>query len=199
MGIYRAYAVHSIEGNGTTFAIHSITDGVDECAVVEGSMPSRPDEIAINSEYASNNGIHVGDYIVFDHDATDDDPDGMAYLTTDRFKVTATITSPLYLIQLGGTLGITSSGGSIGGFAFVQDAAFAPAAFLDMHPGALVRASSDPTMAFLRLWTRKEAVLKCRGTGIRGFSSMQSALAAADCQILDIDCASPDVVASLAQ
>ena len=31
VGIYRAYAVHSIEGNGTTFAIHSITDGVDEC------------------------------------------------------------------------------------------------------------------------------------------------------------------------
>ena len=142
VGIYRAYAVHSVDGNGTTFAIHSITDGVDECAVVEGSMPSRPDEIAINSVYASNNDIHVGDYIVFDHDATDDDPDGMAYLTTDRFKVTATITSPLYLIQLGGTLGITSSGGSIGGFAFVQDAAFDPAAFLDMHPGALVRASS---------------------------------------------------------
>ena len=141
-GIYRAYAVHSIDGNGTTFAIHSITDGIDECSVVEGAMPSRPDEIAINSAYASRNGIHVGDYFEFNHDAAEDDPDGMAYLTTDRFKVTAIITSPLYLIQVGGTLGITSSGDSIGGFAFVRDAAFDPAAFLDMHPGALVRASS---------------------------------------------------------
>lgn len=141
-GIYRAYAVHSVDGNGTTFAIHSITDGIDECSVVEGAMPSRPDEIAINSAYASRNGIHVGDYFEFNHDAAEDDPDGMAYLTTDRFKVTAIITSPLYLIQVGGTLGITSSGDSIGGFAFVRDAAFDPAAFLDMHPGALVRASS---------------------------------------------------------
>ena len=41
-----------------------------------------------------------------------------------------------------------------------------------------VRAAEDPTMAFLQLWTRKEAVLKMRGTGIQGFGSMVDALAA---------------------
>ena len=36
---------------------------------------------------------------------------------------------------------------------------------------AAVHAAADPTMVFLQLWTRKEAVLKMRGTGIQGFGS----------------------------
>jgi phosphopantetheinyl transferase len=63
---------------------------------------------------------------------------------------------------------------------------------------AAVRTSTDPTMSFLQLWTRKEAVLKMRGTGIQGFGSMVGALAASDCTIKDLDTRMPDVVASLA-
>ena len=61
-----------------------------------------------------------------------------------------------------------------------------------------VRAAEDPTMAFLQFWTRKEAVLKMRGTGIQGFGSMVDALAANDCTIKELDTHLPDVVASLA-
>lgn len=63
---------------------------------------------------------------------------------------------------------------------------------------AAVRAATDPTMAFLQLWTRKEAVLKMRGTGIQGFGSMVDALSAKDCRIMDLDTRLPDTVASLA-
>ncbi len=63
---------------------------------------------------------------------------------------------------------------------------------------AAVRTSTDPTMSFLQLWTRKEAVLKMRGTGIQGFGSMVGALVASDCTIKDLDTRMPDVVASLA-
>lgn len=63
---------------------------------------------------------------------------------------------------------------------------------------AAVRAAADPTMAFLQLWTRKEAVLKMCGTGIQGFGSMVDALSTKDCHVMDVDTRLPDTVASLA-
>ena len=61
-----------------------------------------------------------------------------------------------------------------------------------------VNRSIDPTMAFLQLWTRKEAVLKCRGTGIKGFESMVHALESDDVEVIDLPCNLPDTVAALA-
>ena len=63
---------------------------------------------------------------------------------------------------------------------------------------AAVRSAEDSVMAFLQLWTRKEAVLKMRGTGIQGFGSMVGALMANDCTIKDLNTQLLDVVASLA-
>lgn len=62
-----------------------------------------------------------------------------------------------------------------------------------------IQRSDDPEMAFLRYWTRKEAVLKMRGTGIRGFGSMVEALCAKDIVVEDIQCELRDVVCSLAR
>lgn len=62
---------------------------------------------------------------------------------------------------------------------------------------ATVRAADDVTMAFLQLWTRKEAVLKMRGTGIQGFGSMVDALSDESCHVMDLETRLPDVVASL--
>ena len=61
-----------------------------------------------------------------------------------------------------------------------------------------VHRSDDPVMEFLRLWTRKEAVLKCRGTGIKGFESMVHALESDDVEVIDLPCDLPDTVAALA-
>ncbi len=61
-----------------------------------------------------------------------------------------------------------------------------------------VEAAADPQMRFLQLWTRKEAVLKCRGTGIRGFGSMVNALTDSAMRVQDIDTGHPDIVAAVA-
>lgn len=63
---------------------------------------------------------------------------------------------------------------------------------------AAVRSAEDSVMAFLQLWTRKEAVLKMRRTGIQGFGSMVRALEDKDVIIKDLSCDLPDVVATLA-
>ena len=63
---------------------------------------------------------------------------------------------------------------------------------------AAVHSAEDSVMAFLQLWTRKEAVLKMRGTGIQGFGSMVDALTADDCHVSDLDTHLSEVVAALA-
>ena len=63
---------------------------------------------------------------------------------------------------------------------------------------ARIEAAIDPDMAFLQLWTRKEAVLKCRRTGIRGFDSMVEALADTTVNVQDIDCNVHGIVAAIA-
>lgn len=63
---------------------------------------------------------------------------------------------------------------------------------------SVIGASTDPTMQFLHFWTRKEAVLKMRRTGIQGFGSMIEASTATDCIVKEIDCGSADIVAAVA-
>ena len=58
--------------------------------------------------------------------------------------------------------------------------------------------AEDPTMQFLRFWTRKEAVLKMRRTGIQGFGSMVEASMAPDCIVEEINCGRADIVAAVA-
>lgn len=62
----------------------------------------------------------------------------------------------------------------------------------------VIEASQDSDMCFLQLWTRKEAVLKCKHTGIQGFDSLANALYDERFVVKNIDCQSVDVVGAIA-
>lgn len=64
---------------------------------------------------------------------------------------------------------------------------------------ATIDAATDSTMCFLQLWTRKEAALKCLGTGIKGFESMVQALSTPGLTVSNLACHQTDIVAALAR
>ncbi|MBQ3283591.1 MAG: hypothetical protein IJH42_07075, partial [Atopobiaceae bacterium] len=140
---YLAYESQMVDGVAHAIVVHSLTDGVDLCEVVEGSLPAAPDEIAVSAGYAEEYGIVPGDRLSLFHDAIDEaDTDGMRYLTCGDFTVSGIVTNPNYLAQSNLMLGMTDTGTSVEAFAYVTEGAFDTQAFGGRYPRALVRASS---------------------------------------------------------
>ena len=140
---YLAYESQMVDGVAHAIVVHSLTDGVDLCEVVEGSLPAAPDEIAVSAGYAEEYGIAPGDRLSFFHDAIDEaDTDGMRYLTCGDFTVSGIVTNPNYLAQSNLMLGMTDTGTNVEAFAYVTEGAFDAQAFGGRYPRALVRAAS---------------------------------------------------------
>ena len=109
------------------FKIQSMTERIDTLAVVKGSFPSKPNEVALLTFWANELGISVGDTITFEHDAQEieEDVDGMSLLTTDTFTVTGFVESPAYLSNIEGMLGEANIGtGRVDCVAFTTSEAF---------------------------------------------------------------------------
>lgn len=97
--------------------IITITEKTDILSFVDGRLPEKENEIAVEKTWAVNNGISIGDTIVFEHnddgkahflsklangdfdnlEKEDYESDGMKYLNCDTFTVTALAESPAYL------------------------------------------------------------------------------------------------------
>lgn len=106
-----------------------LTDKLDDAHKIIGKIPTKKGEIGFERHWAENNGIKVGDTIVFEHD--DDGTaysihnllnedldalqenkiteDGMLYLTTDTYKVTGLFENATYINQYKVTYGVSAS------------------------------------------------------------------------------------------
>ena len=138
-GVEAGYAsAQTIELDGKAYAttVRSLTSGIDQLTVDEGALPTAANEVAINSMFARARGLSVGDTITFASDAEGESSagsDGMKYLTGARFKITALVTSPAYLVRNTSFYGMSASGGSIDFLAYVPEAAFDRGAFNDAY------------------------------------------------------------------
>ncbi len=103
----------------------SLTDDINKLNVIDGTLPTKAGEVAIEKTFADKEGIKVGDVITFRHDDkgnayalknllsedldafNDAEPtaDGMERLTVDTVKITALVESPAYMCAFPITFG----------------------------------------------------------------------------------------------
>lgn len=159
---YLSYENQEIDGARHVLVLHSLTEGIDDCEVTEGTLPTKAGEAVVSAGYAEAYDVKVGDTIKLVSNAEDgDDKDGMQYLSTDTLTVTGIATNASYLAQDNLMLGMTNTGNSIEGFAFVTSDSFDPAAFLDHYPRAVVRAKGLSALdTFSDEYRAKSAQLK---------------------------------------
>ena len=106
-----------------------LTDVIDGAHKIDGEIPKRKGEIGFEKYWAENNGIKVGDTIVFEHDDNgtayslynllNEDldalqensvtEDGMMYLTTDTYKVTGLFENATYINEYKVTYGVSAT------------------------------------------------------------------------------------------
>ena len=157
----QSFQTATIHGVDRTVKVQTLTERIDVPDVIEGELPSSPNEIALNEVAAMNVGCNVGDTITFIEDGNaggDDDPsallaqpadtavgesegagtvdkDGMKYLNGSTYKVTALVKSPEYVARASATYGLsTSPTGSIDLLAWVPAEAFDASAFQNGYP-----------------------------------------------------------------
>lgn len=114
-------------GNGVkNAAIRSLASKIDKVAVDEGQLPAGSGEAAIDSLFAKNNGLHVGDTVALVRGKQDQaaSQDGARYLKRDVFTITALVTSPVYLSNDSASFGTDASGNAVDCVMFVPEETF---------------------------------------------------------------------------
>ncbi len=86
-GGYSSMVVMEGEAENITLQALSLCDTMNDTVVLEGSLPSAPDEVAVEELFVIRKGIKVGDVITLQHDGE---------LKNDTFKVTAIINQPAF-------------------------------------------------------------------------------------------------------
>ncbi len=162
-GVTNVEAVHqsfqTLEGVGNstlTAKVQTLPKHINMLTVQEGELPTKANEIALNSSAANAYGLKVGDTITFVKDGDKEsqpdsltlngdssaekteqqgDKDGMKYLTCSKFKVTALVDSPEFLAKASNTYGFSNSvSGVIDLLAWVSDDTFDTKAYMDGYP-----------------------------------------------------------------
>lgn len=135
--------VDEIEGTRTAFGFFKNNDGscqirvmqlnkkIDTPLMVEGDLPAKKGEIAVETRFARENGLKIGDTISLAHDENNG-------LALNKFKITAFMETPAYISRASGTYGAGSNMIAINGLMFVTEDSFADDR-QDFYTSAIIR------------------------------------------------------------
>ncbi len=163
-GYYYTYEYLEIDGTKNQISITSINDEIDTLYDIEGNLPSKKGEIAIEKNVAKLLNLNIGDTITFNENSSDNlelinqtmkfdsnsdnvedlmnEETGKGYLSTYTFKVTALVNTPTMMHSIKNMYGVSLSNGlNLDGFMFVSEGSFKKEAFIG-YPGLLIKDES---------------------------------------------------------
>lgn len=139
---YLSYQQTHRSGTNLVLRVGQLPESIDSFVEVEGTLPQTSGELAMEAHCAEKYDITIGSTIRLIPDS-EEESDGMTYLNSSRFTVTALVKSPAFLATNSGTYGVSTIGsGSIGLLAWITEADFDASAYGDGKPYVLVNSNA---------------------------------------------------------
>lgn len=129
--VYSSFQMIQLEEKNSVAKVMSITEKMNMFVAVDGEIPDKKGEIALDVRWAKENGIEVGDTVKFKHDGKKTDKDGMKFLRAGKYKVTALVKDSAYIANSKSSYGMATIGSSgyIQCLAYVDDSSFDESAY----------------------------------------------------------------------
>lgn len=167
--------VHSLD---MTHSQNNDNNYINQAIVLEGRLPNKHGECIVEQSKISENGINIGDSLVFK--SGKDDEQISDYFTTDTYKVVGIMHTPYYLSQEKGTSDI--GGGSVQYYAFIPaydfDMEVFTEAFVTIKNAKAFNSYDDAYFDYLEPFTNELEALGIERSDIRRQEILDEANAA---------------------
>lgn len=136
---YAGFGMLTLDGKKYVLVLQSITTDIDRAELVEGRMPSAPNEIGVEQQFLDRTGMKLGDTITLDTKTED-----KSYLKETKLTITALVRHPAYFANGSSyARGISDLGdGSVDFFAILSQDAFDPETYDHSYPQVLIRSDA---------------------------------------------------------
>lgn len=153
-GGYSAMAIMDSEKEKITIQARSLLSEMNDPVILEGMLPSAPDEVAVEEKFADEKGIKVGDEITLEHDGN---------FVSDTFRVTAIVNEPFFCCaSIKDARGKSTQGlGSASYYIMLHKDAFDSSYYSDCYTTAYVKNNAlDAYYYFSDEYKEQEAAFK---------------------------------------
>lgn len=153
-GGYSTMAIMDSEQEKITIQARSLLSDMNDPVILEGTLPSAPNEAAVEEKFADEKGIQIGDEIILEHDGN---------FVSDTFRVTAIVNEPFFCCaSIKDARGKSTQGlGSASYYIMLHKDAFDSSYYSDCYTTAYVKNNAlDAYYYFSDEYKEQEAAFK---------------------------------------